>query len=499
MSLPPIVEVPQELIVVTRDTRQRTDLDPDGVAKLAADIRRHGLLNAIIVEDTNDKDRALVRVIAGERRLAACRSLGWSHIPCRFWSELSSLDRQRLEWAENAHRTDLPWPDRARAIAAYHEAALAEGTKWRVADTARDLGLASAGYVCLNILVAQAAKARPELWTLTSVRQAYNAIERQNGRELGNVLAEVLEGLEETSGFEEEDELIELGDEEDEDFEGSSLYKDGDVVVTTGGAAAVVEVPRSRPVLAKPPTPAPARFSIHNTDFASWAAAYTGPPFTVLHLDPPYGIGFTNTGIFRKANALDGFYSDEASDLDAFWQTLKQNWHMLVAPAAHIVYWFSMDRYSENRAMWESMNSGGDYLWVNPTPLIWHKSNNRGMMTTPDKRPRHTYEAAFLITVGGQKLARPMGTDVVSEPAAPSLHPSAKPLAVVRTWLSGVVDASSRVLDPTCGHGSAIQAALELGAREAVGVELDPTHAARAKVEIATQARELQALETVSL
>lgn len=99
MALPPIVEVPQEQIIVTRDARQRTDLDPDGVAKLAADIRRHGLLNAIIVEDTNDEDSGLVRVIAGERRLAACRSLGWSHIPCRFWSELSPLDRQRLEWA----------------------------------------------------------------------------------------------------------------------------------------------------------------------------------------------------------------------------------------------------------------------------------------------------------------------------------------------------------------------------------------------------------------
>ena len=491
--LPPIVSVAIDSIVVTRDSRQRRDLDPDGLARLAADIARNGLLNPIIV----DEDHVLV---AGERRLAALRLLKWTHAPVRFWHLLDPRARLRLEWAENAHRSDLPWQDRCNAVAAYHAAACADEPGWFLSQTADELGLAR-GTVSEYILVAAAGAANPDVWTCTSRRQAYNAIERKFGRELGLVLAGELEdGIRQVELDEDEPAPAEHGP--------VAVHNDSDAVIFVEGPnSELTQVPPGEqaavPLRQAPQAPRtilPARWSIHCTSFSDWAAAYTGPPFSVLHLDPPYGIGFVNTGIFRKANALDDFYDDRESDLDEFFDVLADNWRKLVAPSAHIIYWYSNALYTENRTRWETFFQNRSIpARLNPTPLVWHKSNNRGMMSVPERDPRNVYETAFLITVGDQKLARAMGTNVVSEPADPSLHPSAKPLAVVRTWLAGVVDVTSRVLDPTCGHGSALTAALELGAREVVGVELDPIHVARAKVEVATRARELQALETVSL
>ena len=76
-------------------TRHRRDLGD--VDELARSIREVGLLHPIVVR----KDNTL---IAGERRLAACKALGWSSIPAR----VVDLDEiVHGEFAENAIRKDF--------------------------------------------------------------------------------------------------------------------------------------------------------------------------------------------------------------------------------------------------------------------------------------------------------------------------------------------------------------------------------------------------------
>ena len=60
-------------IVVT--DRHRADLGD--VSDLAASIALHGLMHPIVVTTEG-------RLIAGERRLAACRSLGWTDVKVTF-------------------------------------------------------------------------------------------------------------------------------------------------------------------------------------------------------------------------------------------------------------------------------------------------------------------------------------------------------------------------------------------------------------------------------
>lgn len=80
----------------------RTNFKPEEIEELANSIKRHGLLQPILVRKTGDG----YEIIAGERRWQACRSLGMETIPVRFWL---ADDAEAFEAAlvENIQRSDL--------------------------------------------------------------------------------------------------------------------------------------------------------------------------------------------------------------------------------------------------------------------------------------------------------------------------------------------------------------------------------------------------------
>lgn len=84
-------------IVVT--DRHRADLGD--VSDLAASIALHGLLHPIVVTTEG-------RLIAGERRLAACRSLGWTDVKVTFIEGVTdAADLLRMERDENTCRKEM--------------------------------------------------------------------------------------------------------------------------------------------------------------------------------------------------------------------------------------------------------------------------------------------------------------------------------------------------------------------------------------------------------
>lgn len=80
----------------------RTNFKPEEIEELANSIKRHGLLQPILVRKTGDG----YEIIAGERRWQACRSLGMETISVRFWL---ADDTEAFEAAlvENIQRSDL--------------------------------------------------------------------------------------------------------------------------------------------------------------------------------------------------------------------------------------------------------------------------------------------------------------------------------------------------------------------------------------------------------
>jgi ParB-like nuclease family protein len=116
-----VVEVDINSIIVGE--RRREDFgDMDG---LAESIDRHGLFHPIVVDDKRN-------LIAGERRLRACKSLGWSLIPTRSFRNLTEDERREIELEENIRRKDLSQLEISKNLVA-----LAETAAGVLADSAK--------------------------------------------------------------------------------------------------------------------------------------------------------------------------------------------------------------------------------------------------------------------------------------------------------------------------------------------------------------------------
>jgi ParB family chromosome partitioning protein len=99
------------LSVIDPDPNQpRRDLGD--LTDLALSIREHGVLQPIIVEGDNT---GRYRILAGERRFAACRSLGLESIPC-IVRTVAEQSRLALQIIENLHRKDLHPLEEARSM-----------------------------------------------------------------------------------------------------------------------------------------------------------------------------------------------------------------------------------------------------------------------------------------------------------------------------------------------------------------------------------------------
>ncbi len=85
------------------------------ITDLAASIARQGLLSPITVFRKQDGGFGL---IAGQRRLLACRQLGWPTIPAIVRDTISEADGTAISLVENVHRADMNPNDKAIAFGA---------------------------------------------------------------------------------------------------------------------------------------------------------------------------------------------------------------------------------------------------------------------------------------------------------------------------------------------------------------------------------------------
>ena len=69
------------------------------VTALSESLRKHGLLNPIVITDKNE-------LIAGHRRLEAAKRLKWPRIPARVISQSEEADLVEMEIDENTQRKD---------------------------------------------------------------------------------------------------------------------------------------------------------------------------------------------------------------------------------------------------------------------------------------------------------------------------------------------------------------------------------------------------------
>lgn len=92
----------------------RTQFNEDKIAELAESIKAIGLLNKVLMRP-HPKDSGRFQLVHGERRLRACKKLGWETIPAII-RDLSDEKLIEINLIENLQREDLNPIDEARGF-----------------------------------------------------------------------------------------------------------------------------------------------------------------------------------------------------------------------------------------------------------------------------------------------------------------------------------------------------------------------------------------------
>lgn len=457
--------------VKIRDNRQRKDLGDLGDLKKS--ILNIGLLNPIIIEQ--DSSDGLFYLIAGERRFTA-----WSElyaegkvsedIPCRVLSSLSPFDKHLIELEENIKRKDLTWQEYCEAI----------DTMYNLKGCSTNEELAE--YLGLSVAAVQRArfvwsnKDNPKVLAADNLSNAVTICKRESARVLSSAKNE-LDHILNTTLF---------GEPSNEKETSTIINRTADISSRIDGDDTGT-VPSTR----SEPEPENTRARIINANFSEWARTYSGKKFNVIHLDFPYGINHDRSG---QGHTKDfGTYADSEDIFKTLVQTLLENEEKIIVSSAHIICWISL-RYEE----WTKAEFAKKGYACLMQPFIWHKSDNKGIIADPQCGMRNVGEYALIFNKGRYPVLKNI-SNIFDHPTTKHFHASEKPIPVLDKLFEAFVDGNTRLLDPTCGSGTAIISAAKAGAEEALGIELDAEFAQKAQEWLEVELKSVEGKESIDL
>lgn len=401
-------------IWVDRSKRARKIMTEEAIVEKMESIGRIGLIHYPVI--TREYE-----LISGETRWVACQRLGHTSIPVQWADTLDPIDLMKIEYEENYKRTDLPWQDQCDFLQRYHAACLEEDPTWTATKTAESMGVA-VSTITNQLAVAGALVAGNERVVATKeFSTAVGIVRRQKERAASDELA-----------------LIGIGDD---DAAENNAGLDSEAVVS--------------PII--------------TASFLDWVKTYNGPSFNLISCDFPYGIGADK---FNQGSAAAyGGYEDSPDTYWALVNALVENRDKLLGTSGHILFWFSMRYYQP------TLEALSKHFRVDPYPLVWHKSDNKGTLPDPERGARRVYEVAFLCSYGDRKIIQPVSNTVSLPSVKLGEHMSEKSEDMQVHFMRMLIDENTRFLDPTCGSGSSLRAARRLGAGFISGLEMNPEFA----------------------
>ena len=407
--------------------RMRKLFDEDALQQLTESILQFGQLQPIVIDQSN-------QLIAGERRLIACKRAGLKEVEIKRREVKDDWERKAIELEENICREDLTWQEAIEGKLELHTlyqekygGTITEGGHggkratrgadkgWGVDDTAELLG-ESHGTVAQDIQLAQAMRDNPSLRGKETKAAAFKAM--QVTRELGmkREIAEILSQV-------------------------ASDHGEEAIQIINGDSTIVLR-----------------QFDEESFDFCV--------------TDPPYSIGihdmqdtFPNRGDVRQGIEFD----DSRKVMEVIRSVMIETFRIL-REGSHCYVFFAIARYTQIRDLLEDVG-----FWVCPTPLLWIKNNAlnlRPWLTYPVN-----YEPIFYCSKGypPRPLSAIQKLSTFDHPilsGSRKVHPTEKPLLLIKQLIENCSQPKERGIDPFLGGGTFTLACKELD-RLAVGVELD--------------------------
>ncbi|MEM0461788.1 MAG: ParB/RepB/Spo0J family partition protein [Candidatus Caldarchaeum sp.] len=394
--------------------RIRTDLADLEV--LAKSISQHGLIQPIVINSNYE-------LVAGGRRLAACKLLGLEEVEAVFKDTLSPEHLLELELEENLARRDLSDMEKLQALKRLHELKCRKDPTWTLEKTAERLSL-SVGWVSIALKVVDGFQVSPE--------QVETALEK------GGIKA---------------------------------AYKEAKKAIISQIHTVIVE--QNRPKLAK------AEELLKLGDALELIKSVPSESIDFIHTDPPYGVDLrqvreakpnTYTELIYSEDSLDNFKRLVGSLAPELWRVAR--------PDSFALIWCAFRTFP---ILSEAMQAAG-WAYRNP-PFIWVKWGE-GYSPAPLKAFASKVDSAFLFTKGNPTMNRSLSNAFVSgAPKDGGWHPLERPQDLLDYLHQAFIKPGFKVLDTFAGSGSTLISALKFDAIP-LGFELDKVYYDRALLDL---------------
>lgn len=446
---------------------QRVRRDFSHVPELAESIKEHGLIQPIVL--TYDK-----RLIAGESRIRAVKSLGWTTIRAVFRGVLDDAQLTILEATENNARQNLTWQERCLSVDKVHRLratnAAMSGEAWGVRETGRLLGQSKSN-VGLATYIAEYLHANDEqIWKAESLQDAFRVLSKRKDDEVNRLLATQTIPVEAR-----QTKYIPPVRPTAPDLPDDEFFSGGSTPFVPGISSPdeTDEQPASLPGINTIPL---SRMLIH-ADAVEYLKSVPDDTYDHIITDWPYGIDMD----YLNANNLHGGLKDLDTVKDEHTVVGNMELHANIIPAFYrvlrpggfFITWTDFMQWQRGYDL--AINAG---FSVQRWPLVWHKTSSC-MNQTAQYNFTKNYEIAMVARKGTGTLikAQPSsiwtgGNDIEAKALG---HPFAKPFGLWNWIYDAVTVRGNHILEPFAGRGSSIIPAIRRGLRF-TAVECNPDH-----------------------
>ena len=376
------------------------------INNLAESILKHGQIQPVVINRENE-------LIAGGRRLAACIIAG-IQVRCEYMDTVDPFVMRELELEENVQREDFTPAEHVLAVDELHnlkqrlhgEVNDVNDDGWSQNDTAELMGVTRTS-VNKDLQLAQVIKEHPELKgckTKSEISKAARAIENLMERSSGLIGVTELD------------------------------IKD--------------------------------RVKLRQSEALPFMKGFEDESIDLILTDPPYGIDIQDTaiGIGGKTGGeltSSGFkFEDSQIAAVSVLETIATEGFRITKRTGSGYIFIGPEYLHIARTIFERAG------WnVHIKPLIWIKHSS-GQCNMPERWPSSCYEMLLYIRKDSAKLIRQGQPDWFQcDPitSANKRHPTEKPLALLREFISRSTHPGMSMIDPCCGSGSALVAGLQEG------------------------------------
>ena len=392
--------------------------------ELARSIKDKGLIQPIAVESHGDNTYTL---LAGGRRLEACRMVSMAEIPVRIYDgPLSDLERRSIELEENVRRKDLEFQEEVNLQREIHNLQVAiHGEKFGPARTDLEHALLPEGH---------------------SMRDTAKLLDRDVSTVSRDIkLANAM------------DELPDLGwDKCKNKAEAQKLLARTEEMMIRK-----VLAERATSVLSKKKSKLADRYIVG--DFFELVKKVPNASMDLVEVDPPYGIalpdikGNINENIDSKYNEVSG------PDYPDFLERLMAECWRVMNDHSWLIFWFGPEPWFE--VVFNAIIKQG--FKCRRMPAIWLKTGTGGQTRQPDIYLGNMYEMFFYAykgdaTINLDKRGKPNVFMSSVIPPQKKIHPTEKPVELMKDILQTFAYEGDRGLVPFAGGGNTLRAANHL-------------------------------------